>query len=74
MSEYFELENEFNSIVEKAKIELKGDCPLSEDGAIIWASKRIAELEKQVEFKIKECQELSSACSRWKELALKGNE
>tara|TARA_R110001632_G_scaffold37039_2_gene93718 strand:+ start:9215 stop:9544 length:330 start_codon:yes stop_codon:yes gene_type:complete len=32
---------------------------------------RIAELEKQIEFKIKECQELASSCNRWKLEALK---
>jgi hypothetical protein len=33
--------------------------------------KRIVELEKQIEFKIKECQELASSCNRWKSEALK---
>ena len=32
-------------MVEKARIELKGDCPLIEDAAILAASERIAELE-----------------------------
>ncbi len=32
---------------------------------------RITELEKQIEFKIKECQELASSCNRWKLEALK---
>ena len=45
MSDYFDLKNEFNSMVEKARIELKGDCPLIEDAAILAASERIAELE-----------------------------
>ena len=30
-----------------------------------------AELESQIEFKIKECQELAKACNRYKNLALK---
>jgi len=47
MSDYFDLKNEFNSMVEKARIELKGDCPLIEDAAILAASERIAELENQ---------------------------
>mgnify|MGYP003631793803 CR=1 FL=1 len=33
--------------------------------------KRIVELESQIEFKIKECQELAQACNRYKNLALK---
>ena len=33
--------------------------------------RKIAELEKQIEFKIKECQELASSCNRWKLEALK---
>jgi len=32
---------------------------------------RNAELEKQIDFKIKECQELASSCNRWKLQALK---
>ena len=34
-------------MVEKARIELKGDCPLIEDAAILAASERIAELENE---------------------------
>ena len=32
---------------------------------------KVKELESQVEFKIKECQELAQACNRYKNLALK---
>lgn len=32
---------------------------------------KITELEAQIEFKIKECQELAQACNRYKNLALK---
>jgi len=48
MRGYFDLKNEFSSMVEKARIELKGDCPLIEDAAILAASERIAELEKEL--------------------------
>ena len=33
--------------------------------------KRIVELEKQIDFKIKECQELASSTNRWKSEVLK---
>jgi NAD kinase len=33
--------------------------------------KLVAELNAQIEFKIKECQELAQACNRYKNLALK---
>jgi hypothetical protein len=38
---------------------------------IVALRERIVELEKQIEFKIKECQELASSCNRWKSEALK---
>lgn len=33
--------------------------------------KLVAELNAQIEFKIKECQELAQACNRWKQQAIK---
>ncbi len=59
-------------------------CHLNSDGQWNWTNKmpkypirsladikRIVELEKQIEFKIKECLELASSCNRWKSEALK---
>ena len=40
------MKDEFKKLVIKAKANLRGDCPLVEDEAIIWADERIAELEK----------------------------
>ena len=54
MRDYFDLKNEFSSMVEKARIELKGDCPLIEDAAILAASERIAELESMLVSRTKE--------------------
>jgi hypothetical protein len=37
---------QFMQMVNEAKLHLKGDCPLIEDEAIVWASERIQELER----------------------------
>ena len=41
-------QDEFNKLVVKAQNNLRGDCPLVEDEAIIWADERIAELEARI--------------------------
>ena len=44
-----------------------GSYIVTDDSAVIAAlQERIADLESQIEFKIKECQELASACHHWK--------
>ena len=48
------------------------DTIVTDNSAVIAAlNERVAELEKQIDFKIKECQELASSCNRWKLQALK---
>jgi hypothetical protein len=40
--------DQFMKMVNDAKLHLKGDCPLIEDEAIVWAGERIEELERLI--------------------------
>ena len=41
--------HEFRRLVAEADLHLSGTCPLVEDEAIVWADKRIIELENEIE-------------------------
>ena len=41
--------HEFRRLVAEADLHLSGSCPLVEDEAIVWAGKRIIELEEELE-------------------------